>query len=912
MVEELYVYAQDGSRISLDLNSPSGITLKWVSNLFNSLDKVSCSYSYTFKLPMTRRNREALLYAEDIRHKADMAYRRVKAEFIQNGIPLFGNANLYITKVTSTSYSCVLTWGVVDGLETLKDEGGSLNELRDALKDTIISVSELNNFTDWNSLMYTDEVAKHYNNESQIIKPNYGIQISDPSYTYDEDSSKRLNRTGFSQGVPKPAIPVRYLINCINKAYGTKINIGNKVDVDCDSLPSRPLSSWIYENDNIVDYGVIPLTGIELTDEQQSERGVTLTMEGTVSYCLLGTERYLYFTKPIDIDIITDVLSDHQKGIHRTYWNVVSGENIGNFPSSLSDVKNYYAHDEQGAVLAANDPYKCIGITTWKAIPVKMRGKFCLSFDAPKLKMTNDFYDKVKFKVYSWTVNNFMWTDENVCPIEVASFEPTSIESGVADNDGEYRYIFYFNFNPSEGYEEGTFQNEEMPDAARYVVHYWFGFSNEIFTEGGFIWSGQTIKFKGLTFIDDLTFTPNFNDVTEYPHIIDTFTNLPDIDCLAFVKSLFYIEGGFPKVSKDGEIGIAKYSDIKKNIGSGNVYDWSRKVMSFDEYADETEFEGGSFHQNNYYLNKWDDLDRTAQDLEDEDDIYEDGVGNIVCDNKTLDKEQTVHQIPFYPPYILNRKYPLETDHTVKSRKYDLSQNKFSINDRGELFNSNKMQYIEMKPVYGIVHFIPPYSGRYEGYIAKNANYYGYYIRMAVLNPFKDILMNPSYRYLQEIVKTPVTITENLLLDEMDVVDLDYTKPIYIEKYNSHFAIISIQRNSKGVYKCELLKLPVYKPTIKITLTLEEQLEKFLHFTVTSSATLDHSIMIGFILTTRSKNEQKYKYVMYSKIFGDMDNAFQQFNPGGRWDITDVWLDHREEGDYNDYEFSFNTNSEED
>lgn len=113
MVEELYIFDKNGMRRSVDLNSPSGITLKWVSNMFNSLDKVNCSYSYTFKIPMTRHNREVFDFAEDIRHTSGLLGKKLKAEFIQNGIPLFRNGNLYIDKSTADSYSCVFTWGVL-------------------------------------------------------------------------------------------------------------------------------------------------------------------------------------------------------------------------------------------------------------------------------------------------------------------------------------------------------------------------------------------------------------------------------------------------------------------------------------------------------------------------------------------------------------------------------------------------------------------------------------------------------------------------------------------------------------------------------------------------------------------------------------------------------------------------------
>ena len=125
--EELYIIT-DNSREQLDLLSPSGITLKWVSNLFNDISKLTCSHSYTFKLPMTANNRRVLELADDIRHENQMMKKAFRAEFLVNGISLCPNANLYISEMTD-SFSCVMTWRVLKGFETLKSDGCKLNEL---------------------------------------------------------------------------------------------------------------------------------------------------------------------------------------------------------------------------------------------------------------------------------------------------------------------------------------------------------------------------------------------------------------------------------------------------------------------------------------------------------------------------------------------------------------------------------------------------------------------------------------------------------------------------------------------------------------------------------------------------------------------------------------------------------------
>lgn len=79
---------------------------------------------------------------------------------------------------------------------------------------------------------------------------------------------------------------------------------------------------------------------------------------------------------------------------------------------------------------------------------------------------------------------------------------------------------------------------------------------------------------------------------------------------------------------------------------------------------------------------------------------------------------------------------------------------------------------------------------------------------MDVWNGFPSINSDPSYSYLAKIIENPILITEQLMLNELDLRDIDYSVPVYLSKYGAFFAIVSITRDSKGICKCELLKLP--------------------------------------------------------------------------------------------------------
>lgn len=892
MKEELYIYDGKGGRAYVDLSTPSGITLKWVSNMFNSLDKVNCSYSYTFKIPMTNHNRKVMEYAEDIRHKSDLTKKKLKAEYIINGVTILQNAFIYIEKVSDKSYSCVFTWDVIQGLQDLKDNGCSLNELRDALIKKGHENDELiksDGIVDWyvNWLRNAD-ITKAYSNTTKILCPYYGVYPSDPNYCKYPDFKYVVE-----QGFPRPAMPIKYLINTINEAFGANFVIGeNKSSLS--QLPIEPISKWLMEGENIVTYGVLPLVGSDLTDGQLEAMDRTMKcisadlivkniMFKTTG--VFGTSRALLFEKKPDFD---ETWMPYEDGIGYLFCKAydASGKAIGwDFPSNIEDLEKKVSSSFNAYV----DPkYGCAGIIARYGCTIMMQTKFYIDLTW-FTKLTQEIYDNVKLVVHSWKTNNYGYSDENIEKFEVASFSATSIETVLGD-DGMKRSRLHFNFMESEGYESASFCSDNEAITGTEAQYYWFSISASLF------------EIKDVVFEENFTFSAEVNNLDEKPHKMDSFTNLPDIDCLSFMKSLFYIIGGFPYINNLGEIRIKRYEEIKNNLARGFVYDWSSKVLKQGHTYEELTFKLSDFKQNNYYLSKWDDLDRTESDLKDEDDLYEDGIGNITCDNETLDDEQTVHQLPFYPPFIFDRTNPGTTDETIKATRYSPSDTNLSVDDRGRIVDSNKPKYIDVKPAYGYIHRIPYFDKQKTDRIKSWEENYSLadYYRMSVLNPFKDILMNPSYRYFQQIVENPICITENLLLNEFDLNDIDYAKPIYLEKYNSFFSIITIQRNKDGVSKCELVKLPIYKPPVKISIGIETSLAKFIHFKLASTSSEEKEITLGYII----KNDNDGEYVQHSKVKISGD-TWMQFNPTSNtnWVIKDVWLDHYEKGDYNDYEF---------
>lgn len=788
MKEELYIFTKDGARNSVDLNTPSGITLKWVSNLFNSLDKVNCSYSYTFNIPMTRHNREVFDNAEDVRHVSNILGYKMKCEYIQNGIPLFDNANFYISECKDGKYSCIFTWGVLDGLQKLKDKGCSLNELREALVKAGVESDELSStgVADWDYLYLSPE---GFSNISKILHPSYvsGVPYSIYEMGYNVNSDVKEFKSYISNNYsPRPVMPVPYILSMIEKAFGVKFNLAT-IKSGETSLKSMNDDSNLYKDNNIINFGCLPLVSSDLTKKQLERYTILLDVVAVAEgkWFVFAGKKFLGQENVIMFGTERDKGTWEQgNDNYLTYLYLYTAKSYDEVNTS------YVSHTKK------NDDYSCCGLCSM--FQVKLEGKLVAMVKEEFDESKDD--DRLKIIVFTIKGGGF---GTNVHRIEDVTTIDAYIAENIYDTAGNFQYAEYtFNFQEKDGFDSVTIGEED--DGLNGSRYYYFRFSK------------ANVRIKEQT---PFKATPLVNDAVRTHHKMDTFTNLPDIDCLTFVKSLFYMIGSYPTL-KNGTINASSYNVLKDNIDKGYVYDWSDKVLSRTQSSESISFSASDFKKSNYYMTKWDDLDRTADELEEEDDVYEDGILNIQVDNENLEEEQTVFQLPFYPPYILNRKCPyVPTGNTIKTWSADNTKLEYSANiygDKtkggiyaGEVAAVRKMVTMtESKPAYGILH-CKPFVSAETGETMKDTNGKDItFLRMRVLNPFKDVNIGNPYSYYQEIMKHPFVVTENLMLNELQLMNLDFTRPVYLDKYSSYFGIVSIQRGSKGKCKCELIKLP--------------------------------------------------------------------------------------------------------
>ena len=751
MYEELFII-DNGKRLRVDLSIPSGITLNFKSNIFGDLSKITCSYTYTFKLPLTANNRRVFDNADDIRADSSKIRVRLKAEYIQNGIPLFSNANLYIES-TDTCYNAVMTWGVIDGLQTLKDNDIALHELPNDNTETNFGPFSLktgetsdNPPSRGDSEIADDGKTIHaFDNLALVLGPDYCCGIPHRKWKATKDSRYRFPGWSTYYGTnPLPVVPVYKIVTMINEKFGTRFMLGKH-------LTSENISE-LDNRQEVVEVGVIPLISTKLNSVQLAKRVATLkgmkfeNINATLSETAGDNKTEASFPDALSFSSITIPTSDYFVAGSFAFSNSsqagTTRSNVGIMPSV-----NGITVEVDGHIRAMfTDYYRRGPGGDTPELRIYQRRRSQYRPNVPGYRQPNRAY-------YEW--------------VELATL--TGEQDGT---DGDY-YIYDFNFSMEE-------MNERLecgPLSSTSATPIIFAFS---------------AKLKSVLEVRPIKIYLVNSSNGRYK--FDVISNLPDISCLTFMKSLYYMIGAFPSTDVEGNIVPIFYTSLLDNLRNGHVVDWSRKgTTDISALPSKTAYVSGDYAQRNLYLMKSDSDGDKSDSSSDEADVYYSGIGTLSVENQTLSQSKTIVQLPFYAPYNYDKKNPsFDMGQTFKCWTMEKEDGKSVVN------------WVDPKPCLGLIrdrnYYLSTDGGPYE--VA------GTVMSMIVWNGFANMQENESYAYLQRIMRKPFVITENLLLNEHDLRHLDYSVPVYLSKYGAYFAIVSITRDSKGISKCELLKLP--------------------------------------------------------------------------------------------------------
>ena len=781
--EELFIIVE-GVRKQIDIPSPSGITLNYVSNLFNDLSKINASYTYTFKLPRTANNVRVLELADDVR--ANSKFTRVKgdAEFLRNGVPLFSKCNLYVNAVTADSIECNFTWNVLEGLDSLQKYDVPLTELEGTAYE-------------WQS----DYDATH--EKDDLVEIGYDLEGAGFDEYLPQNLTKSIAYPYYVAGIdPDDNLP--YSWEVVAPLYRDKEYVLTQAPYNISASPT-----FSTEDSHNVHPIPAPVIKVSHIVENISHRyGIDFAFRGDLYeklyMPLVSMDKSEGLLRQISVETSLGAMQLKFAGAD----NVIA---IPYFPSDATSIISSIGttdHVELCPIRDEDFPSTVLGYalksTNHSAFKLVLDGYVQLEFNPP----IGATYGSPHLEVRTM-VDYVRLDDEDA--------EPHSPYQNKFSDESLASAPFHMNTPEYTGYR-CDFRRE-------------YGFDNLETDYHNF--TDHPVCFA--LYIDNMS----KDDIIRYVHNVDLshlkvyisygtgdvgyhanlYKNLPDISCLEFIKSLYYILGGFPFVDYDGNVGIKFYSDITKNFACHNILDWSHKILKRKDDVD-VNFSCEAFSslaQNNYYLMSNDEVDSFGKEYDYEygKDRYAHSYMNVKVQSEILPKTNTVIKLPFTGKFIANKSlskwYTGETTDLWKvsfDKEYLFELHRTSINKATPAIGTLTLQETWHNESEIVPEYDDPEDDRPTGY----ATVYRYR-RGTMLTGFKvwqfpkDIASDLVYAPLYAVLSSPYEIVEEMNLSEIDLLRLDYTVPVYLEKYNSYFVVSKIESNTESLSKVYLLKI---------------------------------------------------------------------------------------------------------
>ena len=241
--------------------------------------------------------------------------------------------------------------------------------------------------------------------------------------------------------------------------------------------------------------------------------------------------------------------------------------------------------------------------------------------------------------------------------------------------------------------------------------------------------------------------------------------NLPDIKVTDFLKCICILTSTFPSQRFIG--GTLTFADIVSLWeAKAQAVDWTKKLIPSEacNHPRQTDFSVEDYCQHNIY--KW----------KEDDTVYQQHDADMTIDNKTLEYTQDVCTLPFaatdgnrIPIYEWeNHQYTFgRTTKTVQTpTKYK------ACKDRIVNLTKNDAGYAEL---------------------AFNIDLQG--------------IFDSKLEKLRKTVANPHQITERFNISDLEILNFDETKPVYLAQYGAYFAVLEIKTTSSGYCEVTMIEL---------------------------------------------------------------------------------------------------------
>lgn len=241
--------------------------------------------------------------------------------------------------------------------------------------------------------------------------------------------------------------------------------------------------------------------------------------------------------------------------------------------------------------------------------------------------------------------------------------------------------------------------------------------------------------------------------------------NLPDIKVTDFLKCICILTSTFPSQRFIG--GTLTFADIV-NLweAKAQAVDWTKKLIPSEasNHPRQTDFSVEDYCQHNIY--KW----------KEDDTVYQQHDADMTIDNKTLEYTQDVCTLPF-----------AATDgNRIPIYEWESKQSTFG--------NTTYTRQVATK-----------YKACKDRIVNLTKNDDGY-AELAFNIDLQDIFDNKLEK-LRKTVANPHHIVERFNLSDLEILNFDETKPVYLAQYGAYFAVLEIKTTSSGYCEVTMIEL---------------------------------------------------------------------------------------------------------
>lgn len=241
--------------------------------------------------------------------------------------------------------------------------------------------------------------------------------------------------------------------------------------------------------------------------------------------------------------------------------------------------------------------------------------------------------------------------------------------------------------------------------------------------------------------------------------------NLPDIKVTDFLKCICILTSTFPSQRFIG--GTLTFADIV-NLweAKAQAVDWTKKLIPSEasNHPRQTDFSVEDYCQHNIY--KW----------KEDDTVYQQHDADMTIDNETLEYTQDVCTLPFAATD--GNRIPI----------YEWESKQYTFN------NTTLTTQVATK-----------YKACKDRIVNLTKNDAGY-AELAFNIDLQDIFDNKLEK-LRKTVANPHHIVERFNLSDLEILDFDETKPVYLAQYGAYFAVLEIKTTSSGYCEVTMIEL---------------------------------------------------------------------------------------------------------